>query len=347
LKETLSRLWPWRARARTLKEEMKLTEPIDAQLVTQTMLLEFLRERRSDRRWAQFKRLLFALILLTGIGLSVFSALRMGNLIPPSGERNYRVGIVGIRGVIGMGTGSADAVIPALRRAFEDRRTEVVVLRIDSPGGSPSEAERIYSEVGRLKEKHKKPVESVIDNLGASAAYLIAIHTDRITAGHYSLVGSVGAVMHSWNAADLAQKVGIVQQAYASGSLKDMGNPTRVPTAEEQAKALALVSGIADIFAKEVVAARGERLKITMPALTTGEAWSGAESKAHGLVDELGTLETVLARLDSRGRFFGPHQSPAFGDAFGQWASGLGASLADGMIERLRAQTHSSPWRAE
>ena len=312
---------------------------VDPEAVTSTLLLEFVRERRADRRWTHLRRGLFALVLLGGLALSAYTTLRVTGTLPAGlgAEAGYRVGVVAIRCGIGAGQGSADAVIPALRRAFEDRRTEVVVLRIDSPGGSPSEAERIYSEVERLKAKHGKPVESVIDNLGASAAYLIAIHTDRITAGHYSLVGSVGAVMHAWNAADLAQKVGIVQQAYASGSLKDMGNPTRMPTGEEQAKAHALVSGIADIFAKEVVAARGERLKLAVPALTTGEAWSGAEAHAHGLVDELGTLETVLARHNATARQFGPHPGGGLGGLLARAASEVGAAFADGVATRLAA----------
>lgn len=342
-----SQLWPWRSRS--LQEQMKLTDPIDATLVTNTMLLEFVRERTSERRWRQAKRTLLGLVLLTAIVASMVSALRMADMLPAASsfQRDYKVGTVNIRGVIGDGLGTADAVIPALRKAFEDRRTEVIVLRIDSPGGSPSEAERIYLEVERLKAKHNKPVESVIDNLGASAAYLIAIHTDRITAGHFSLVGSVGAIMHTWNAADLAQKVGVVQQAYASGVLKDMGNPTRAPTQLEQDKGRALVTGIADIFAKEVVTQRGDKLKIAVPALTTGEAWSGAEAQTLGLVDELGTLESVLARHDSKERNFGPRQRSLLSDNAGDLGRSIGASLMDGALSRLQAQIHSTPWSAQ
>lgn len=349
MKLNLSQLWPWRTR--TLQEEMQLSNqlstPIDGTLVTNTMLLEFLRERRSDRRWQQTKRLLFTAVILGGFAVSIYTALRMTNSLPPSPEREYRVGTVTIKGVIGSGSGSAEVVLPAIRKAFEDKKTEVVLLRIDSPGGSPSEAERIYVEVQRLKEKHHKSVEAVIDNMGASAAYLIAIHTDRITASQYSLVGSVGAIMHTWNAGELADKIGVFQQAYASGSLKDMGNPTRIPTALEKQKGLALVSGIADIFAKDVAAQRGDRLKIDHATLTTGEAWSGQEAKGYGLVDDLGTLEAVLSRLDSKARNFGPFPNSPFGDSLASWPQQVGAALMDGALSSLSAQMKSNAWRAE
>jgi protease-4 len=326
---------------------LALSGPVDAQLVANTMLLEFARERRSDRRWTQFKRALFAFVLLGGFGLSLYSVLKSTGSILPAYDSGYKVGLVSIKGVIGQGQGSADSVIPALKKVFEDARTEVVVLRIDSPGGSPSEAERIYSELERLKVKHNKPVEAVIDNVGASAAYLIAIHTDRITAGQYSLVGSVGAIMQYWNAADLAGKVGITQQTFASGSLKDMGNLVRKPTEVELAKGNELVTGIASVFASEVRARRGDRLKFDGAHLTTGEAWSGVDAKSGGLVDDLGTLESVLARFDSKGRSFGPFPNNGLGGMFSRWAGAVGSEIANGMLERLQATMQGAQWRTE
>lgn len=341
----LSQLWPWRVRS--LQEELHLTDTVDSTLVTNTMLLEFLRERRGDRRWAEFKRGLFVVVILGGFCLSIFTALKMTDVIPSSQAKDYKVGTVVIRGIIGDGPGSADIIIPALRKAFEDKKTEVVLLRIDSPGGSPSEAERMYMEIDRLKAKHKKPIEAVIDNVGASAAYLIAIHTDRITAGHYSLVGSVGAIMHWWNAAEFADKVGVTQLAYASGALKDMGNPTRLPTKLEREKGLSLVSSIAVIFAQEVVTQRGNKLKIDVPTLTTGEPWSGAEALQHGLIDDIGSLESVLARYDAKGHNFGPFQHNLFGDTFAQWTHSVGAALMSGMVSEFQLQVKSQPWHAE
>lgn len=335
-------------KTRSLQEELKLNAgAIDATLVTNTMLMEFMRERRSDRRWTQMKRALFVMVLLGGFMLSIYSVLKTTGSIPASHDPDYKVGMVSIKGVIGQGQGSADSVIPALKKVFEDKQTEVVVLRIDSPGGSPSEAERIYAELERLKTEHKKPVEAVIDNVGASAAYLIAIHTDRITAGQYSLVGSVGAIMQYWNVADLAEKVGVTQQTFASGSLKDMGNLVRKPTAEELAKGHDLVTGIATVFASEVKSRRGERLKFDNAHLTTGEAWSGVDAKNGGLVDDLGTLESVLARYKSKGRSFGPFPNNGLNGLFTRWPGEIGSSIMDGMIERLRTVSQGGPWRTE
>ncbi len=341
----------FRARfARTPAPDPVTASPADATAIAGAVLTEFQADRRRERRWSTFRRGLTTVFVLGSLGLSVYTTLELTGRWPVFGSSdvttaaNDTVALVNVKGPISADNpqGSAETIIPALRKAFADPRINVIVLRIDSPGGSPLESERINGEIERLRHQTGKGVEAVIDNMGASAAYMLAVHTDRITAGRYSLVGSVGAIINLWNAAELADKLGVHQQTYASGSLKAFGSLTRKPTTAEEAKGQALVSGIGGIFADEVIAARGDRLHIARTDLTTGEAWSGADALRLGLVDDVGTVESVLARYDARGRDFGPGARRGMGGLFASWAGEIGSAFAGGVASRLQAEARGA-----
>jgi protease-4 len=126
-------------------------------------------ERRSERRWRMlFKGMVFVVPTLFGLGYLVFFLTSTGLRWGPFGDV---VGVVRIEGAIAPNDqASADSIVPLLKKAFEDANVKAVVLSIDSGGGAPVEAERIYSAVASLKAKHPKPVVAVINNIGASAA---------------------------------------------------------------------------------------------------------------------------------------------------------------------------------
>jgi protease-4 len=250
-------------------------------------------ERRSERRWRMlFQALFFGAPVLLGILYFLFflntTGFRWGPLTSV-------VGVVRIDGEIAANkVASADNVISVLEEAFANRQVKAVVLSIDSPGGAPVEAERIYSAIGSLRKKHEKPVYAVISNLGASAAYMIALHADKIVAGKYSLVGSVGAAMAPWQLDRAIARLDVSQRVYASGSLKSFLNPFTPVTPEADAKAKKLVGQLGGVFVKELQTARGKRLKQGVN-YGTGEIWGGLEAKEIGLVDEIGTLDEVIA----------------------------------------------------
>ena len=154
-------------------------------------------ERRSERRWRMlFQGLVFGLPVLLGVVYLLFFVSSTGFRWGPFGDV---VGIVRIEGQIATNErASADRIVPALEKAFANPNVKAAVLSIDSPGGAPVESERIYTSIDSLKRKYGKPVVAVINNLGASAAYMVALHADRIVAGKYSLVGSIGAIMAPW-----------------------------------------------------------------------------------------------------------------------------------------------------
>jgi len=260
--------------------------------VAESLIADLLRERRTERRWKWTLRGIF-------IGGSVIVSLlyfflwapQFGWRIGPLGDV---VGVVRIDGEISQGSvASAARVVPALKRALESPQVKALVLAIDSPGGSPGEAERIYRALEGLRAEHRKPVIAVVGNVGASAAYLIALHADKIYAGQYSLVGSVGAVLAGWDLHRAAERLDVSQRLYASGPLKSMLSPFQPVTEAADAKARALIQEIGEVFVNEVKRLRGEKLSGAVD-VGTGEVWLGPDAKRLGLIDELGTLEEVI-----------------------------------------------------
>jgi protease-4 len=260
--------------------------------MAETLIADLLRERRTERRWKWTLRGLF-------VGGSIVVSLlyfflwapQFGWRIGPVGDV---VGVVRIDGEISHGSAaSAARVVPALKKALESPRVKALVLAIDSPGGSPGEAERIYRALESLRAEHRKPVIAVVGNLGASAAYLIALHADKIYAGQYSLVGSVGAVLAGWDLHRAAERLEVSQRLYASGPLKSMLSPFQPVTEAADAKARALIRDIGEVFAGEVRRLRGEKLS-TAVDVGSGEIWLGPDAKRLGLIDEIGTLEEVI-----------------------------------------------------
>lgn len=306
-------------------KELKMTESDIHKLVTDDLLRDVLQERRSERRWKLAKRTMLVSAAILFFMLYVFSvAKQLGWARLPNSETTA---VIHIDGEISAGaSASAEKVVPLLKTAFEADNVKAIILSIDSPGGAPVESERIYQAIKAFRAKNPKPVVSVINNIGASAAYMVALHTDKIYAANYSLVGSVGAVIAGWDFHKALEKLDVRQRVYASGNLKSMLNPFAPMTPEADRKAQEMVMKMGQRFKEEVAAARGKKL-IQGIDYTTGEVWDGAEAMKIGLVDEIGTLDTVAMQWDSKVHDMGP-RAPGTG-----WLNGM-ASLFD-MLSRI------------
>ena len=296
---------------------------------------ELVKERRSERRWKIFfQLLLFGGPLLFGIVYLLFFTSAMGFQWGPFGSV---VGVVHIDGAIAPnGTASAKRLVPVIEKAFTYPNVKAVVVSIDSPGGAAAEAERIYRAIENLRKKHDKPVVAIINNVGASAAYMIAMHTDRIYAAKYSLVGSIGTMIDGWDVHKALERLDVAQRVYASGKLKSMLSPFLPMSKEAEDKARQLVSQGGAVFLADLKATRGALLKSDI-TYDSGEIWAGEEAKAIGLVDEIATLDEVIsAKWNINPYDFGP--SP---ESFGPWSStfqGFAQSLVDALVARLSPQ---------
>lgn len=242
------------------------------------------RENRSARRWRFAFKAVSAVALIFLVGLGLFA----------QGARLWRtshphVASVEIKGLISSTTeANAERIVQGLRSAFANPKAKAVVLKINSPGGSTSQAEAIYQEIKKLKQKYKKPVFATIDDLGASAAYYIAVAADKIYASRSSLVGSIGVRIDSFNFTGLMEKLGVERKLYTSGRYKGVLDMFSKPEPEAEKQILESLKTVHAQFIQVVKENRGNRLKED-PMLFTGMFWSGEEALALGLIDELST----------------------------------------------------------
>jgi len=246
-----------------------------------------LQDRRSERRWRVFFRL--AWLGLVAVAVWVLLAQR-GHGGAPAGPHTA---LVEVRGEIAADTeASAEQLIAGLKAAFEDSGARAVVIRINSPGGSPVQAGIVNDEIRRLKALHKKKVYAVVDEMCASGAYYIAVATDEIFVDKASLVGSIGVLMDGFGFAGLMDKLGVERRLLTAGENKGMLDPYSPQNARHKAYAQAMIDQIHQQFILTVREGRGKRLKEDADTFS-GLFWNGEEAIRLGLADHIGTLDQV------------------------------------------------------
>lgn len=251
------------------------------------LLLSVHDESRKQRRWTIFFRLMtFAYLFLL---LVLFLPGRTGMSVPASGDH---VGIIDVSGVIADGAdASADVIVTGLREAFDAKDSKAVILRINSPGGSPVQSAYVYREILRLREKHpNKKVYAVITDIGASGAYYIAAAADEIYADQASIVGSIGVIMAGFGFTDAIDKLGVERRVMTAGENKALMDPFAPLEADQQKHVQNMLNEIHSQFIDAVKQGRGERLvEGRDKEIFSGLFWTGEQAKALGLVDGLGS----------------------------------------------------------
>lgn len=247
-----------------------------------------IKEKRSERRWKNFRRILFWLVLLAIFVLPHFSDKQFGNMVTSGTEPH--AAIISLEGIVVPGGDiDADKLIESLQTAFAADKSRGIILQINSPGGSPVQAERIYNEVIRLKAKFPdKKVVAVIEDMGASAAYYIAAAADEIVASRASLVGSIGVIINGFGVVDAIEKLGIERRLITAGDNKAMLDPFSPRDAGQEAYMQRLVDQIHTQFIDAVKHGRGERLA-QRADIFSGLVWNGEQAKELGLVDHIGS----------------------------------------------------------
>jgi len=186
-------------------------------------------------------------------------------------------------------------IVRQLSKYRRDDEIKAIILRIDSPGGAVAPSQEIYDEVLRVRADNKK-IYASMGNLAASGGYYIAVAADRIFANPGTLTGSIGVIMAFSNAEKLMNKIGLEPQVVKSGKYKDVGSPARKMTAEERIYLQRVVDDVHKQFIGAVAKGRNITFKEARK-LADGRVFTGRQALDLKMVDEMGGLEDVIAKL--------------------------------------------------
>jgi protease-4 len=296
--------------------------------VLEKLALESIAEQRRGRRWGIFFKLLgFAyLLVLLGVMVDWESTERLA-------EGQKFTALVNLTGIIqDGGDASAENINTALRAVFEDKHTAGVILRINSPGGSPVQAGMISDEIRRLRKQYPAiPLYAVVEDICASGGYYVAAAADRIFVDKASIVGSIGVLMNGFGFTGAMEKLGVERRLLTAGENKGFMDPFSPENPAQKVYAQQMLDEVHAQFIEVVRKGRGKRLHET-PEMFSGLVWSGAKSIELGLADGYGTVDSVARDVikaeDIRDFTVKPNFAEKLAGKFGAQAGG---SLADAL----------------
>ena len=289
--------------------------------VIEKLATSSLNEQKASRRWGIFFKILTFLYLFTILAYAVGWVVKDGKAM--TGSHTALIDIAGV--IMPGGEVNADAVLGSLTDAYESKGTKGIILRINSPGGSPVQAGIINEEIKRQKKLHPEiPVYAVVEDICASGGYYIAAAADKIYVDKASIVGSIGVLMDGYGFTGVMEKVGVERRLMTAGRNKAMLDPFSPVNPEHKAYAQALLDGIHEQFKTVVREGRGKRLHETADTFS-GLFWSGEESIKIGLADALGSTEFVARDVIKQEDIVDFTHQETFADRF---AKRLGASIA-------------------
>ena len=283
-------------------------------------------EQRRARRWSVFFKFLLALYLLAL--LILYMPTDWSGLSQTS---TRHTALVDLKGVISDSSdASADKIISGLRDAFEDENTAGVILRANSPGGSPVQSAYIYDEINRLKGLYPDtPLYAVVTDVCASGCYYVVSAADDIYVNNSSIIGSIGVRMDSFGFVDTLEKLGVERRLYTAGDSKGFLDPFTPSKPADVAHVKLLLESIHEQFIDAVKTGRGERLKDDQQ-LFTGLVWTGEESLPMGLADQVGSSGYVAREVIGEEEIIEFTEKP---DLLEKLTERVGVSMAKGMSE--------------
>ncbi len=320
------------------KQDKQLEQKITAQASSQhetTCILaliaeDYLKEKKSKRRWGFLIKALIATYLMVVLVLAFWSPKNIMGL-------KDHTAVVVLDGVIG-GSGSqvtASRMIQSLRKAFAAEYSKGVILKINSPGGTPVQSDQINAEMVRLRAKYpEKPLYAVVGDLCASGGYYIASAADEIYANPASVVGSIGVRMGSFGFVEIMNKLGVERRLVTAGSNKGMLDPFSPRKESDLAHAQAMLGQVHQQFITAVKRGRGERLSDDSD-IFSGLYWSGEEAQRLGLIDDFGDVSFVAREKIQAEKMVDYSLRPALLDRVSR---GLGVSFFSGLWSSLQTQ---------
>ncbi len=258
--------------------------------VIEKLAFATLNEQKKARWWSNFFKLcMFAYL----IGIFVMMAYPRFKEGVSSSDKPHTA-VVNIQGMIAEGEeANADSIIEGMRDAAKDEKTKGIILKINSPGGSPVQSGYIYDEIKRLKKEHPQlPIYAVVSDICASGGYYIAAASDKIFVNQASIIGSIGVIMNGFGFVDVIKKVGVERRLLTAGAHKAMLDPFSPAKPEENAHMQTLLDDVHKQFIDAVKTGRGKRL-VESKDMFSGLVWTGAEGVKLGLADGFGTVDSI------------------------------------------------------
>ena len=244
-------------------------------------------EQRARRRWGiAFKALGFIYLLVVLVAVVDWGS--------GTEQQQRHTAMINLNGVIqARGEANAEDLVAALNSAFEEKHVAGIILRINSPGGSPVQAGIINDEIVRLRGKFPdKPLYAVVEDMCASGGYYVAAAADNIYVNKASIVGSIGVLMDGFGFTGTMDKLGVERRLLTAGENKGFLDPFSPQAAQQKEHAQLLLNDIHRQFIDVVKTGRGKRLKET-PDMFSGLMWTGAQSIQLGLADAYGSVDSV------------------------------------------------------
>ena len=246
-------------------------------------------EQRRARMWRNIWRGMGVLMFLTFL-----VAIKHGGNSTAAGGGEHTA-VVNLSGTIGNGIDDQVAILRDSMQAAYDNKAKAIIIRANSPGGSPVVSNTAFNEIRRLKGEHKDtPVYVVAEDMCASGCYYIAAAADKIYADPSSVVGSIGVISGSFDATGLMDKLGVKRRLKTAGSNKGMGDPFTPETPEQAVIWEQMLQQIHGEFIKAVKLGRGNRInEKNHPDVFSGRVYTGLEAKKAGLIDDFGSVYSV------------------------------------------------------
>ena len=248
------------------------------------LLFLTLEEQKNRRRWGIFFKFL-------GFGYLALVLVALVDWGTEASHQERHTALIDVTGIIETkGVSNAEKMIESLQSAFKEKNVAGVILRINSPGGSPVQAGIINDEIRRLRTKHpEKPLYAVVEDICASGGYFVAVAADKIYVNKASIVGSIGVLMDGFGFTGTMDKFGVDRRLLTAGNNKGFLDPFSPPNPNQTAHAQLMLDDIHQQFIDVVKAGRGARLKET-PEMFSGLMWTGDQSVKLGLADDFGSV---------------------------------------------------------
>ncbi len=263
--------------------------------VLEKLAFAALNEQKSRRHWGIFFK-----FITFGYLAAILAMVFYPNFEAEIAGTSQHAAVIDVLGEIGEGErANADNIIKGLREAAKDKNTKGIILKINSPGGSPVQSANIYDEIRRLKQNQPEmPIYAVVGDVCASGGYYIAAATDKIFVNQASLIGSIGVIMNGFGFTHVMDKLGVERRLLTAGEHKAMLDPFSPTKIQETQHMQSLINQVHQQFINAVREGRGDRLKESHASeLFSGLVWTGAEGIKLGLADDLGNVDSVSRNI--------------------------------------------------